>query len=62
MSICNQPRSRRLVDGTLTSPTHVLSNVNMMLNVHRNHKVLLGTGRRGEGGMEVVVVVVGGGG
>ena len=30
----------------------------MVLNVHRNHKVLLGTGRRGAGGM---VVVVGGG-
>ena len=27
----------------------------MVLNVHRNHKGLLGTGRRGEGGMEVEV-------
>ena len=28
--------------------------VNMVLNVHRNHNLgLLGTGRRGEGGMEV---------
>ena len=25
----------------------------MVLNVHRNHKAFLGTGRRGEGGLEV---------
>ena len=32
---------------------HFYVYVNMVLNIHRNRKVSLGTGRRGEGGMEV---------
>ena len=31
----------------------LLSNLNMVLNIHRNHKVYQGWGEGGEGGMEV---------
>ena len=50
---CGFGERKRFSFSTRANFQWIFSQINMVLNVHRNHKTLLGTGRRAEGGMEV---------